>query len=46
MTGFLAWLIGRSMLETRCMLWPWIIHFCPDVVVFAYALLSVETAGG
>jgi len=40
MTGFLAWIMARSMLETRGMLAPWIIHFLPDVVVFfSYALL-------
>ncbi len=43
MTGFLAWLMGRSMLETRGMLSPWIIHFFPDVVIFfSYALLFVQ----
>ncbi len=42
MTGFLAWLIARSMLETKGFVWPWIIHFVPDVVVFfSYALLFV-----
>jgi membrane protease YdiL (CAAX protease family) len=42
MVGFLAWLLGKSMLETRGFLWPWIIHFIPDVVVFfSYALLFV-----
>ena len=40
MTGFLAWIMARSMLETRGMLAPWIIHFLPDVVIFfSYALL-------
>jgi membrane protease YdiL (CAAX protease family) len=44
MTGFLAWLIGRSMLETKGILWPWIIHFAPDVVIFiSYALLFVRS---
>lgn len=39
MTGFLAWLIGKSILETRGLLWGWFIHFLPDVVVFAsYAI--------
>lgn len=43
MTGFLAWLMGRSMLETKGMLWPWVIHFAPDVVIFfSYALLFVQ----
>ena len=44
MTGFLAWLLGKSMLETKGFLWPWIIHFVPDVVIFiSYALLFVST---
>jgi membrane protease YdiL (CAAX protease family) len=43
MTGFLAWLLGKSMLETRGLGWPWLIHFVPDVVVFAsYAILWVQ----
>jgi len=44
MTGFLAWIMSRSMLETRGMGWAWLIHFCPDVVVFfSYALLYVKS---
>jgi membrane protease YdiL (CAAX protease family) len=44
MTGFLAWIMGRSMLETRGIAWPWIIHFAPDVVIFvSYALLFVKS---
>ncbi len=43
MTGFLAWLIAKSMLETRGMAWPWFMHFVPDVVVFAsYAAARVQ----
>lgn len=43
MTGFLAFLLGKAMLETMGLTWPWIIHFLPDVVVFAsYALLWVS----
>lgn len=39
MTGFLAFLLGKSMLETKGMLWAWIIHFLPDCVVFiSYAI--------
>ena len=41
--GFLAWLIGKSMLETKGFVWPWFIHFVPDVVVFvSYALWWVQ----
>jgi hypothetical protein len=39
LTGFLAFLIGKSILETKGLLWAWFIHFLPDVVVFAsYAI--------
>jgi len=40
MTGFLAFLLGKAMLETRGLVWPWFIHFVPDVVIFAsYAIV-------
>lgn len=40
MTGFLAWVMGKCMLETRGLLGPWLIHWLPDVVIFlAYAVL-------
>jgi CAAX protease family protein len=43
MTGFLAWLLGRSILETKGRLWPRIIHLVPHAVIFtAYALLFVQ----
>ena len=39
MTAFLAWLIGKSILETKGLFWGWFIHFLPDVVIFAsYAI--------
>ena len=40
MTGFLGWLLGKGMLETRGLLWPWFIHFVADVVVFAFYAVS------
>lgn len=40
MTGFLAFLLGKSMLETRGFMWPWLIHFLPDVMIFfSYAIV-------
>jgi hypothetical protein len=43
MTGFLAFLLGKSMLETRGFTWPWFIHFLPDAVVFfSYAVAFVR----
>lgn len=44
MVGFLAWVLGKAMLETRGFLWPWLIHFVPDMVIFfSYALLFVTS---
>lgn len=44
MVSFLAWLLGKAMLETKGFLWPWFIHFVSDVVVFfSYALLFVQS---
>lgn len=41
--GFLGWLIGKSMLETKGFVWPWFIHFVPDAVIFvSYALGWVQ----
>jgi membrane protease YdiL (CAAX protease family) len=43
MTGFLAWLMGKSMLETKGLFWAWFIHFLPDVVIFfSYAILWIK----
>lgn len=44
MVAFLAWLLGKAMLETKGFLWPWFIHFVPDVMIFfSYALLFVQS---
>jgi len=43
MTGFLAWLLGKSVLETKGLFWAWLIHFLPDVVIFtSYAIAFVR----
>jgi len=43
MTGFLAWLMGKSLLETKGLFWAWFMHFLPDVVVFfSYAIAWVQ----
>ena len=35
----LAFLLGKSMLETRGMGWAWFMHFVPDVFIFfSYAM--------
>ena len=44
LTAFLGWLLGKSMLETKGLLWPWFIHFLADVVVFLYYALTFVRA--
>lgn len=40
MTCFLAWILGKSMLETKGFFWPWFIHLLPDIVIFfSYAVI-------
>lgn len=42
LTAFLAFLMGKSILETKGIGWAWLIHFLPDVVVFfSYAVMWV-----
>ena len=41
-TAFVAFLFGKSMLETRGSLWAWFMHFVADIPIFLlYALTSV-----
>ena len=43
LTGFLAFLLGKSMLETKGIFWAWFIHFVPDTLIFiSYALTWVQ----
>lgn len=45
MAGFLGWLLGKSMLETRGFWWAWFIHFLQDVIIFTFMSLSPLTPG-
>lgn len=46
MAGVLGWVLGKSMLETRGMFWAWFIHFCQDVLIFAFIAGGVIASGG
>jgi hypothetical protein len=46
MAGFLGWILGKSMLETRGFFWAWFIHFWQDVLIFAFLAIGSITAGG
>jgi membrane protease YdiL (CAAX protease family) len=46
MAGFLAWLLGKSMLETKGFFWAWFIHFWQDVFIFSFMAMGSISAGG
>jgi uncharacterized protein len=46
MAGFLGWILGKSMLETRGLFWAWFIHFIQDVMIFSFLAIGSITAGG
>ena len=38
--GFLGWLMGRSMLETKGAFWAWLIHSVEDIPIFFFMALD------
>ena len=40
MTGFVGWLMGKSMLETKGFFWAWFIHFVIDIPVFTFLIIN------
>jgi len=46
MAGFLGWLLGKSMLETRGLWWAWFIHFWQDVLIFSFLAIGSILPGG
>lgn len=46
MAGFLGWLLGKSMLETRGLFWAWFIHFWQDVLIFSFMAMGSIRSGG
>jgi len=43
--SFLGYVMGKAMLETRGMVWPWIIHFAIDTAIFMFLAVSAVAAG-
>jgi uncharacterized protein len=39
-TGFLAWILAKSMLETHGSLWAWLIHLIVDIPVYAFMAMQ------
>ena len=46
MAGFLGWLLGKSMLETRGFWWAWFIHFLQDMIIFIFLAIGSIAPGG
>jgi membrane protease YdiL (CAAX protease family) len=46
MAGFLGWFLGKAMLETRGLVWPWFIHFCQDALIFTFLAIGSVVPGG
>jgi membrane protease YdiL (CAAX protease family) len=46
MAGILGWLLGKSMVETKGIVWAWTIHFCQDVLIFTFLAVGSIAAGG
>ena len=46
MTGFLGWLMAKSMLETKGFFWAWFIHFVNDIPVFVFLAMGSIVVGG
>ncbi len=46
MAGFLGWLLGKSMLETRGFAWAWFIHFLQDILIFSFLAIGSIIPGG
>ena len=43
--SFLGYVMGKAMLETRGIVWPWIIHFAIDTGIFIFLAVSAVAAG-
>ena len=46
LSGFFGWVLGRAMLETRGLFWPWLIHMASDIAIFSFMAMGGVTPGG
>ena len=42
MSTLLGWLLGKAMVETGGLFWPWFIHFVQDVLIFSFVLIGLQ----
>lgn len=41
LSTFFGWLLAKSLIETRGLLWAWFLHFLSDVAIFVFLAISV-----
>lgn len=46
LSGFLGFVIGKSMLETKGFVWAWWIHFLVDIFNFSFLAMGTVVIGG
>ncbi len=46
MASLLGWFLGKCMVETKGIVWPWFIHFLQDVMIFSFMAMGAIVAGG
>jgi membrane protease YdiL (CAAX protease family) len=46
MATCLGYVLGKAMLESEGIFWPWFIHFVQDAVIFVFLAIGAVTAGG
>ena len=40
LSGFLGWLLGKSMLETKGFFVAWLVHFITDIPIFLFFIVG------
>lgn len=45
LAAFFGWVLGRAMLESRGLFWPWLIHLVADVVIFSFMAMGAVAPG-
>jgi len=38
---FMGWILGKAMMETRGLFWPWFIHALSDIAIFSFLAMSL-----
>lgn len=46
LSGFIGWVLGTVMIESKGLFWPWFIHMIADVVIFSFIAMGAVTPGG